>query len=235
MQKLRGDVKFGSASDRSSIHPLVLLPSTHCFSFGKMLFSSFLLSLLLLFFLGIRLDLMEGVLRMSLLLLAPLSSSLFSLVYSIPMLILPWLLGRLKTTLMFLYLVCLCPSLPFLLPALFVSISLFSAFLQVCSLWDNVARPPSLQDQNSWTLLPLASLAAVDIPGPPSSDVLCFHPSIAGADASTAHAPRNPAVPPIHAVPQPHGPAVGVDPWWRGSTTLLPPCICVIFLLPLCT
>jgi hypothetical protein len=78
---------------------------------------------------------MEGVLRMSLLLLAPLSSSLFSLVYSIPMLILPWLLGRLKTTLMFLYLVCLCPSLPFLLPAFFVSISLFSAFLQVCSLW----------------------------------------------------------------------------------------------------
>jgi hypothetical protein len=79
----------------------------------------------------------------------------------------------------------------------------------------------------------MASLAAVDAPGPSSSDVLCFHPSI--ADVSTAHARRNPEVPHVHAVPQTNGPAVGVNPCWRGSSTLLPPCICVSFWLPLCT
>lgn len=116
-----------------------------------------------------------------------------------PMMMRPWLQRHLTTTLLLLHPVCLSPSLPFLLPAFFVSISPFCYFSPGLLRVDNAARVPSLQNQNSWTPLPMASLAAVDAPGPSSSDVLCFHPSI--ADASTARAPWNPAVPPVHAVP----------------------------------
>ncbi|KAM0863479.1 hypothetical protein ACQ4PT_044573 [Festuca glaucescens] len=81
---------------------------------------------------------------------------------------------------------------------------------------DDAARLPSLQSRTSWTPLPAASLAAVHIPGPSSSDVLCSDPSIDNISADRVG--RTSAVPPVHTMLQPHGPAVGVDPWWRAGT-----------------
>jgi hypothetical protein len=43
---------------------------------------------------------------------------------------------------------------------------------------------------------------------------------------------RNPATPPPHIAGRLDVPAVGVDPWWRGSSTSLSFCIFpVVFLL----
>ncbi|KAM0915483.1 hypothetical protein ACQ4PT_010818 [Festuca glaucescens] len=55
---------------------------------------------------------------------------------------------------------------------------------------DNGSHVPSLRDQSSWTPLPVASLRAVDVPGPSSSDVFSSDPSV--ADVFAADVVRNP-------------------------------------------
>jgi hypothetical protein len=88
----------------------------------------------------------------------------------------------------------------------------------------------SLRHQRSWTPLPAASLRAVDAPGPSSSDVFPSDPSL--ADDLAADGVRTPAAPPAHIAGRSDVPVVGIDPWWRGSSTSLSFCIFpVVFLL----
>ncbi|XP_047090929.1 uncharacterized protein LOC124702809 isoform X2 [Lolium rigidum] len=57
---------------------------------------------------------------------------------------------------------------------------------------DNGSHLPSLRDQSSWTPLPVASLRAVDAPGPSSADVYPSDSSL--ADALAADDVRSPAI-----------------------------------------
>lgn len=166
---------------------------------------------------------------MDLLLLPALLSSLFSLGRLMLSSILLSALRSPMTTLLPLYLVCLHSLLSFLTSIFLISILPISCFCSDLFPVDNGSDVPSLRDQSSWTPLPVASLRAVDAPGPSSADV--FPSDAFLADALAADAARNPAVPSAHIARWPDVPVVGTDPWWRGSSTLLSSCTSRAFFL----
>jgi hypothetical protein len=100
-----------------------------------------------------------------------------------------------------------------------ISILLISCFCSDLFPVDNGSHLPSLRDQSSWTPLPVASLRAVDAPGPSSADVYPSDSSL--ADALAADDVQSPAIPFAHITRRPDVPAAGIDRWWRGSSTLL--------------